>query len=162
MLTSTSRPALRDVRAFFADITPETDQPIREARDLIAGLRCPYATADKQARVRRLARELIYVSTYGREDHAVAAWRRLSDALTVETDHNGALHTAFLRLYRAILDPRESDRREYRAQERRRAGDLSHLPKLEQAYYRELRAASVMADITRQERVRSKAATTAR
>lgn len=140
MQTAHARPSTRALAEFFAGISADTDAAIKEAAAYILTMKSVYATQAAASRVRRLARECIYVATTARQDAAHEAWMRLSAALTSATDHDGAHHEKLRVLYHAIMEPRAKDRADFIATNLRRAGDLSHLSPLEQAYRRELRA----------------------
>lgn len=136
-----ARPSTRDLARFFAGLDDQCDAPILKAAALIAEHRSEYATAAKVTRARRLAREALYVAVTGSERAAFEARVRLDRALTYETDPTGALHAGLMPLLAEIVASNVRARREHRAAELRRSGDLSHLPAVEQAYHRELRAA---------------------
>ena len=138
-MNAATKPSTRDLADFRATMSAETDAPIRAAMDLTDALECPFATSAQGSRVRRLARECIYVATHGREQAARAAWTRLADALTSATDPSGTFHESFRVLFLAIVEPRAADRTAYRA-EQMRLSDDSHLPSEFRRYYREVRA----------------------
>lgn len=139
--TATARPSTRDLADFVRNAEhPETDRAIRAALDLIAAHTTSYATAAKLSYMRRLAREAVYVAVSAGDAAALEARTRLDRAITHETDPTGAFREALWPLLAEIVASRQQDRRDFRAAELRRAGDLSHLSPTEQAYHREIRA----------------------
>ena len=139
MSTATAaRPSTRDLAAFISSIDEGCDPAIRAAVALIAAHRSAYAIAGKLSAMRRLAREAVYAAVSGADAHEAKV--RLDRAITHETDPTGAFRTALWPLLASMTEVVERDRRDYRAHQRRLAGDISHLPAADQAYIRELRA----------------------
>lgn len=104
-----TRPAARTVSAWVKGLTPDCDAPILRARDLIAALRSPYATADQAARARAVARECLFLAvqdlrseTGSRHGDRLAADTRLDRALTTAVDHTGAFREGFKECVRQI------------------------------------------------------------
>ena len=104
-----NRPAARTVSAWIKSLTPDCDAPILRARDLIAALRSPYATADQAARARAVARECLFLAvqdlrseTGSRHGDRLAADTRLDRALTTAVDHTGAFREGFKECVRQI------------------------------------------------------------
>lgn len=139
MSTAAARPSTRALSDFLAQLDATCDAPILAAVKLIDEHRSAYATASKLSYMRHLAREAVYIAVS--DDRAADAARaRLDRAITSETDPTGAFRTALWPLLAAIVESGARLRREARAAELRRGGDLSHLSAEERAYHRELRA----------------------
>ena len=134
----TARPTTRDLAVFIAGVDEGCDPAIRAAVALIAAHHSAYATAGKLSAMRRLAREAVYAAVSGAGAHEAKI--RLDRAITHETDPTGEFRSTLWPLLASMTEAVERDRHDYRAHQRRLAGDLSHLPAADQTYIRELRA----------------------
>ena len=141
---TTARPAptTAELRDFLAGLGPDTDAAILRAVATVDALRAPYATASRRAHVRRVARELVVLAVRGEStdplDLGAArsnADARLSSAVDTTIDCDGST------FYDEIRATTDRFRREDRADQLRRSGDLSHLPRYVQDYHRAVRVA---------------------
>ena len=147
--TARTAPTTAELRDFFAGLGPDTDAAILRAVATVDALRVPYATALCRAHVRRVARELVVLAIRGEStdplDLGAArsdADARLSSAVDTTIDCDGSTFYDEIRAcIREIRATTDRFRREDRADQLRRSGDLSHLPRYVQDYHRAVRAA---------------------
>lgn len=134
------RPTTAQLSAFLAACAaPETDAAIRDALALIDAARSEYATASQISRMRRLAREAVYVAvSAGTRTEGYDARIRLDRAITYATDPTGAFRRALWPLLERMIETSAACRAEARSVSK--PADLSHLSPLERAYHREIAA----------------------
>ena len=152
-MNTARHPTAREVTAWIAALEPESYCPaLHRGLRLVDELRAPYASRSRRAHAKATCRAALMEEV--REDERVASGddsqvrsaarsardQRVSCAVNSEVDTDGSFFEAFRACVREIRERNDAYRREVRATQLRMAGDLSHLPKFEQDYHREIRA----------------------